>query len=166
MLERLLQFYFFSRPSVNNLLPGQLWSNNIESEIRWPQCRQTKQAPRGRQRPTGQMKAAGFLTAGCELHPPRSKLTCRDLARKGFRNTYVEPKAMIGEGLPGLRVTSRHLLKLGHLERSWWLRVKNLPALQETQGRSPGGGNSSPFQYSALENPMDRGAWLHGVTKN
>ena len=26
-------------------------------------------------------------------------------------------------------------------------------------GRSPGGGHSSPLQYSCLENPMDRGAW-------
>ena len=26
-------------------------------------------------------------------------------------------------------------------------------------GRSPGEGNGSPFQYSCLENPMDRGAW-------
>ena len=26
-------------------------------------------------------------------------------------------------------------------------------------GRSPGGGNGSPLQYSFLENPMDRGAW-------
>ena len=25
-------------------------------------------------------------------------------------------------------------------------------------GRSPGGGHSNPFQYSCLENPMDRGA--------
>ena len=25
-------------------------------------------------------------------------------------------------------------------------------------GRSPGGGNGSPFQYSCLENPMGRGA--------
>ena len=36
-------------------------------------------------------------------------------------------------------------------------------------GKSPGGGNSNPFQYSRLENPMDRGAWwdtVHGVTKN
>ena len=34
-------------------------------------------------------------------------------------------------------------------------------------GRSPGGGNSNPLQYSCLENPMDRGAWratVHGVT--
>ena len=26
-------------------------------------------------------------------------------------------------------------------------------------GRSPGEGNSNPFQYSCLENPVDRGAW-------
>ena len=27
-------------------------------------------------------------------------------------------------------------------------------------GRSPGEGNGNPLQYSCLENPMDRGAWL------
>ena len=35
-------------------------------------------------------------------------------------------------------------------------------------GRSPGEVNGSPFQYSCLENPMDRGAWqatVHGVTR-
>ena len=26
-------------------------------------------------------------------------------------------------------------------------------------GKSPGEGNSNPFQYSCLENPMDGGAW-------
>ena len=33
-------------------------------------------------------------------------------------------------------------------------------------GRSPGGGNGNPRQYSCLENSMDRGAWraiVHGV---
>ena len=36
-------------------------------------------------------------------------------------------------------------------------------------GRSPGGGNDNPLQYSCLENPMDRGAWratVYGVTKS
>ena len=46
--------------------------------------------------------------------------------------------------------------------------VKNLPAKAEDSrrmglipalGRSPGGGNSNPLQYSHLGNPMDRGAW-------
>ena len=33
-------------------------------------------------------------------------------------------------------------------------------------GRSPGGGNGNPLQYSCLENSMDRGAWwvrVHGI---
>ena len=42
--------------------------------------------------------------------------------------------------------------------------VKNLPANAGDagsipgSGRSPGGGNGNPFQYSCLENSMDRGA--------
>ena len=35
-------------------------------------------------------------------------------------------------------------------------------------GRSPGGGNGNPLQYSCLENPKDRGAWqttVHGVAR-
>ena len=56
--------------------------------------------------------------------------------------------------------------------------VKNLPAnagdtrdpgLIHVSGRSPGEGNGYPFQYSCLENSMDRGAWwatTHGVTKS
>jgi len=52
--------------------------------------------------------------------------------------------------------------------------VKTLPANAGDAGlipgsdRSPGEGNSYPFQYSCLENPMDREAWwaiVHGVTK-
>ena len=30
-------------------------------------------------------------------------------------------------------------------------------------GRSPGGVNGNPLQYSCLENPMDRGAWRASV---
>ena len=53
--------------------------------------------------------------------------------------------------------------------------VKYPPAMQETQGSTPGLGISSgerngfPLQYSCLENPMDRGAWwatVHGVTES
>ena len=56
--------------------------------------------------------------------------------------------------------------------------VKNLPAnvgdagdigLIPGSGRSPGGGNGNPLQYSCLENSMDRGAWqatVNGATKN
>ena len=50
--------------------------------------------------------------------------------------------------------------------------VTNQPAMLETWlqlGRSPGGGNGNPLQYSCLENPMDRGAWQDidcGVAKS
>ena len=52
--------------------------------------------------------------------------------------------------------------------------VKNLPANAEDagsipgSGRSPGGGNGNPLQYSCQDNPMDRGAWwatVHGLAK-
>ena len=32
-------------------------------------------------------------------------------------------------------------------------------------GRSPGGGNDNPLQYSCLENSMDRGAWWATVLR-
>ena len=56
--------------------------------------------------------------------------------------------------------------------------VKTLPAnvadtcdlgLIPRLGRSLGGGNSNPLQYSCLGNPVDRGAWraaVHGVTES
>ena len=43
--------------------------------------------------------------------------------------------------------------------------VGSIPGL----GRYPGEGNGNPFQYSCLENSMDRGAWqatVHGVAKS
>ena len=55
--------------------------------------------------------------------------------------------------------------------------VKNLPAsagdtrdvgLTLGLGRSPGGGNGNPLQYSCLEHPMNREAWqaiVHGAAK-
>ena len=56
--------------------------------------------------------------------------------------------------------------------------LKNLPARVgdirhmgsvPSSGRSSGGGNGNPLQYSCLENPKDRGAWraaVHGVAKS
>ena len=55
--------------------------------------------------------------------------------------------------------------------------VKNLPASTGDEkdsdsisglGRSPGAGNGNPFQYSCLENSVDRGAWqatFYGVAR-
>ena len=53
--------------------------------------------------------------------------------------------------------------------------VKNPPAIAGDtgsipgSGRSPGGGNGNPLQYSSLKNPMDTGAWwttVHGPAKS
>ena len=50
--------------------------------------------------------------------------------------------------------------------------IKNPPANAGStprSGRSPGGGNGNPLQYSCLGSPVDRGAWwatVHGVTKS
>ena len=67
---------------------------------------------------------------------------------------------------------------LGVESRLVALVVKNPPAnagdirdvgLIPGSGRSPGGGNDNPLQYSCLGSPMDRGAGqiiVHGLTKN
>ena len=52
--------------------------------------------------------------------------------------------------------------------------VKHLPAVGDLGSilgleRSPGEGNDNPFQYSCLENSMNRGAWqavVYGVTES
>ena len=52
--------------------------------------------------------------------------------------------------------------------------VRNPPAVRGPGfdpwvGKIPGEGNDYPFQYSCLENSMDRGAWratVHGVTES
>ena len=53
--------------------------------------------------------------------------------------------------------------------------LKDLPTMQETCVQFLawkdllGEGNGNPFQYSCLENSMDRGAWqaiVHGITQS
>ena len=62
---------------------------------------------------------------------------------------------------------SEHIYDLTQT-RQLCLVVKNPPAnegdirdagLIPGLGRSPGGGNGDPLQYSCLGNPMDRGCW-------
>ena len=57
----------------------------------------------------------------------------------------------------------------------WWFSGKESACpckrrrFDPWSGRSPGGGNGNPLQYSYLRNPTDRGAWwaaVHGVIKS
>ena len=60
-------------------------------------------------------------------------------------------------GFPGVSEGNESACSAGHLDL--------IPGL----GKSPGGGQGNPLQYSCLENPMDRGAWratVHGVAKS
>ena len=64
----------------------------------------------------------------------------------------------IGNGFPGGAVVKNPPAHAGDARDSG-----SIPA----SGRSPGGGNENPVQYSCLENSMDRGAWLatvHGIS--
>jgi len=91
----------------------------------------------------------------------------------------------VGDGQGGLACCDscghKELDTTGRLNwTEWWqyagfhLVVKNLPAnagdrrdmgLIPGLGRSSGGGHGNPFQYSCLENPMDKGAWQATVLK-
>ena len=59
-------------------------------------------------------------------------------------------------GFPGGSVVKNPPVNAGHL------------GLIPGSGRSLGGGNGNPLQYSCLGNSMDRGVWgatVHGVVK-
>ena len=66
-------------------------------------------------------------------------------------------KQPVMEGLPGGSVAKNLPASAGE--------VDSIPDL----GRSPGEGNGNPFQYSCLENAMDRGAWqatAHAISQS
>ena len=102
-----------------------------------------------------------------DLHPEAEFL--------GQRSTYV--LFWLPRWLSGKRI---HLKMQETLQMQGWedpleegmdIHSKDLnPSLIPGSGRSPGGGNGNPLQYSCLEkNPMNRGAWwatLHGMAKS
>ena len=66
----------------------------------------------------------------------------------------------IREGFPGGTVMKNPPANAGDVRD-----VSSIPG----SGRSPGGGDGNPLQYSCLENFMDRGAWwvtFHGIAKS
>ena len=64
--------------------------------------------------------------------------------------------SLVAQGFPGGSDSKESACNAGDLSL--------IPGLE----RSPGGGCGNPFQYTCLENSMDRGAWcatVHGITK-
>ena len=104
-------------------------------------------------------------------------ILCSQRWRSSIQSTKTRPGADCG---------SEHELLIAKFRLNWRNQgklwgfpdgsvVKNLPANVRDagpipgSGRSPGVGNDNPFQYSCLENSMDRGAWqvpVHGVIKS
>ena len=83
-------------------------------------------------------------------------------------------------GTQALATTNQKLVQISGYAWIWWhcpgvsddkasaCNAGNLGSISGS-GRSPGGGNGNPLQYSNLENPMDRRAWqatVHRVTKS
>ena len=86
---------------------------------------------------------------------------CHCVSLDAVMNMGVSPDIMIivyvHLGFPGGSVVKNPPINAGDMS--------SIPVL----GRSPGGGNVNPLQYSCLKNPMDRGAWwatVHRVAKS
>ena len=81
----------------------------------------------------------------------------------GFLSTSLGSARVIGSlfilslGFPGGSQGKESACNVGDLD--------SIPGL----GKSPGGGNDNPLQYSCLENSMERGAWwaaVYGVSQS
>ena len=73
------------------------------------------------------------------------------------RPCHIRPLPTFLRGFPGGSDGKESAFNVGDL------------SLIHELGRSPGEGNGYPLQYSCLENPLDKGAWLataHRVTKS
>ena len=92
--------------------------------------------------------------------------------RNDYAIMFIDLPALKGEGF--YRLWTPGGGNLGVISQFWASfvaqMVKNLPAVQETQGSIPGSGrflregNGNPLQYSCLENPMNRGTgWLQSM---
>ena len=88
----------------------------------------------------GQKSLAGYSPWGSKTQTWLSDRAQHSIFTKGFPGDSVNPSASAGD--------SGSILELG---------------------RSPGGGNVNPFQYSRLGNRLDTGAWwatVHGVKRS
>ena len=106
----------------------------------------------------GQKEAENFRT---KKGPKEDKQGSKPLQAFPARRGHREERSLLGSGLlSGLPYGSdckKSACSVGD------------PGSISGSGRSPREGNGNPCQYSCLENPMDRGAWLatvHRVSKS
>ena len=109
------------------------------------------------------------LMAGSEKEL-KSLLVKEESEKAGLKLNIQKTKTMASDSITSWQIegetveTGRDFIFLGSQITASLVAqmVKNLPAMWETQcsipglGRSPGGGNGNPFQYSCLENPYQQ----------
>ena len=85
----------------------------------------------------------------------------RNEVQKGnMHRIYLKCQKVTVQGFPGSSVVKNPPANIGYTGD-----LRSIPGL----GRSPGGGNGNPLQYSCPGNPMDKGAWwarVHRVAKS
>ena len=64
--------------------------------------------------------------------------------------SFKKGRGRMDAGLPRWQGVKNPLVNAGDAKNSGWI---------SGLGRTPGGGNGNPLQYSYLRNPTDRGAW-------
>ena len=111
-----------------------------------------------------------------DTHSTRATYVSKKVAERKPRSTASEKNHIANTSVLDVYLQNCEKINFYHCNNpASWLVVKNLPANEGDVGsvpglgRSPGEGNGKPFQYSHLENPMDRGAWwviVHGVAKS
>ena len=112
---------------------------------------------------------------GCSGGASCKESSCQ--CRRCSASLRPQPQCCPSFSLPSLSHLPSPKRGLSLLKGNVALVVKICLPMQETRdvgsvpgsGRSLGGGNGSPLQYSCLEIPMDRGAWratVHEVAKS
>ena len=98
-----------------------------------------------------------------------SELTCGHLGKRGVNFSCVELYKVSESKL--LHPVPRQTFPGGSVVKNPPVNAGNTRDVGSTSGsgRSPGGGNGNPLQYSCPGNPVDKGTWwvtVHGVTKS
>ena len=106
--------------------------------------------------PTSPSHSCVVLDASCNLARPQSPVY------KNQENNHMYP-IRLHMGLNDFPACAN-----GKESTCQCRRLRDMGSIPGS-GRSPGGGHGNPFQYSCLENAMDRGTWwatVHRIAKS